>query len=82
VSYKALCLDFYGTLVHEDDAIIAEILKDIAATSLISLDTRRIGKDWYARFLELTAVAYGDHFKRQREIEIESSVSNQWCKLR
>ena len=44
--YKALLLDFYGTLVEGDDCIIQDILGAIVARSPVSSDTRQIGRDW------------------------------------
>jgi 2-haloalkanoic acid dehalogenase type II len=70
MKYKALLLDFYGTLVAEDDDIIREILLAIAACSPVSSDMQRIGRDW--RFQEMCRAAHGDHFKLQRAVEIES----------
>jgi 2-haloacid dehalogenase/putative hydrolase of the HAD superfamily len=70
--YKALLLDFYGTLVEEDDSAISEVLKAIAETSPLSSDTKQIGRDWQLRFQRLCSMAYAENFKTQRAIEIES----------
>jgi 2-haloacid dehalogenase/putative hydrolase of the HAD superfamily len=70
VRYKALLLDFYGTLVAEDDPVITNILNAIAACSPISSDIKKIGRDW--RFQEMCKAAYGDSFKSQRTLELES----------
>lgn len=68
--YKAFFLDFYGTLVDEDDEIITRIIERIAATSPVSSDVRQIGRDW--RFAELCHSACGDDFRTQRALELES----------
>ena len=73
MKYKALLLDFYGTLVAEDDAIINEILHAIAACSPVSSDIEQIGRDWH--FQELCQAAFGENFKTQRDIEKESLIT-------
>lgn len=72
MGYKALCLDFYGTLAEEDDRVIAEILKALAAQSPVSSDTEQIRRVWYDYFLTRCTTAWGENFKRQCDIEIES----------
>jgi len=70
MKYKALLLDFYGTLVAEDDHIISNILKAIAAGSPVPSDVKQIGRDW--RFQELCNAAFGASFRSQRALELES----------
>jgi len=65
-------LDFYGTLVAEDDEAVSAIVKAIAAVSPISHDAHEIGHHWYTEYQRLCAAAYGDAFKTQREIDILS----------
>jgi 2-haloalkanoic acid dehalogenase type II len=74
MKYKALLLDFYGTLVEEDDRIIERILPMIVASSPLSPDQRQLGKDWMTHFRALCANAYGNAFCTQRQIEHESLV--------
>ena len=66
--YKAILLDFYGTCVAEDDAvlsrIIAEIEKDSAASPL------EIMNSW--KFSEACAVAFDQKFRTQKEIELST----------
>lgn len=69
--YRALLLDFYGTLVEEDDRIINEILSAIAEISPVSSDPKRIGRDWQLRFHESCSRAYAENFQPQRAIEAE-----------
>ncbi len=74
MKYKALLLDRRLHGVAEDDVIIAAILQGfIAASSPVSSDVKRIGRDW--RFQELCAAAHGDTFKPQRVLEMESLSS-------
>jgi len=68
--YKVLFLDFYGTLVEEDDEVITRIVRRIADNSPVSSDIRKIGRDW--RFAELCQAACGDSFRTQRTLELES----------
>ena len=70
MKYKALLLDFYGTLVAEDDHLIMALLEEIADCSPVSSDTRQIGRDW--NFQAQCQLAYAENFKTQRAIEIES----------
>jgi 2-haloalkanoic acid dehalogenase type II len=70
MKYKALLLDFYGTLVAEDDHIINDVLKTIAACSPVSSDVKQIGRSW--RFQEMCNAAFGESFKTQRALELES----------
>ena len=70
MQYKALLLDFYGTLVTEDDHLISPILTEIAARSPVSSDARQIGRDW--DFQGLCQSAHGADFRTQRAIEAES----------
>lgn len=67
MKYKALLLDFYGTLAEEDDRIVGEIIAEISARSPLSSDKREIGRNW--KFGDACAVAYGDAFQTQQQIE-------------
>jgi 2-haloalkanoic acid dehalogenase type II len=69
-TYKAILLDFYGTLVEEDDPITHEIVEAIASRSPVSSDPKRIARDW--RLQEWCAYAHGDRYRSQRELESES----------
>jgi 2-haloacid dehalogenase/putative hydrolase of the HAD superfamily len=69
VKYKALLLDFYGTLVKEDDQVIKGILQTIAGASPDCSDSRQIGQDWSNCFRKMCADAYGGDFQTQRQIE-------------
>lgn len=70
MKYKCLFLDFYGTLVEEDTAIIDRILRHIAERSPVSGDTSEIGRAW--GFGKLCEVSFGDQYKSQRTLELES----------
>lgn len=70
--YKALLLDFYGTLVKEDGEIIHRIVTTIAERSSITNDPKQIINSW--NFSELCARACGSSFKSQRDIEQDSLI--------
>jgi 2-haloalkanoic acid dehalogenase type II len=65
--YKAVLLDFYGTLVEEDTSIINRIVTRIAANSSLGSKTEDIAKSW--RFSELCINAHGECFRTQRALE-------------
>ena len=70
MKYKAILLDYYGTLVAEDDHLTARLLEDIADCSPVSSNARQIARDW--NFQSLCQASYAENFKTQRAIEIES----------
>lgn len=70
--YKALLLDFYGTLVAEDDRVVVETAQAIAEASPLSVDAKQVGREWIRRIQSLCDAGYGNTFKTQRQIEIES----------
>ncbi|NMO98174.1 HAD family hydrolase [Paenibacillus lemnae] len=65
---KAIFLDFYGTLVHEDDDIIPLICQEIQDSSPEACDIREIGKHWWKEFSDMFRNSYGETFKSQREL--------------
>jgi 2-haloalkanoic acid dehalogenase type II len=67
--YKAVFLDFYGTLVHEDDVFIEEICRNILTSTSIQTTTKDIGAYWWNSFSKNFISSYGDNFRTQREIE-------------
>ena len=69
---RALLLDFYGTLVEEDDAVIARIVAEICAASPLAPAPAEVAARWNARFAASCAEAHGARFRRQRELEVES----------
>ncbi|BFT74087.1 HAD family hydrolase [Paenibacillus sp. P36] len=65
-------LDFYGTLVHEDDVFIEEICSKILRTTSTGTTTKEIGKYWWDSFSKTFNSSFGDNFRTQREIELHS----------
>ncbi|MFC4777294.1 HAD family hydrolase [Paenibacillus sp. GCM10023252] len=72
MSIKAIFLDFYGTLVHEDDEIIPLICKDIQESAFEDCQVRDIGAYWWGVFSNMFQNSYGDSFKTQRELGLIS----------
>ena len=67
--YKAVLLDFYGTLVEEDSPFIHRIVGQIAEAS--SRDPAAIARDWSAIYRRMCVERRGPAFTTQRLIEVE-----------
>ncbi len=70
---KAIFADFYGTLVHEDGAVIKKVTREILDTGNAE-STSDIDDYWWQEFQELFVNAYGDKFQTQRKLERDSIV--------
>lgn len=68
---KALFVDFYGTVVHEDGEVIKQISQEIYDTGKVN-DKSEIGSYWWSEFQNAFLNAYGDNFVTQRELEYKS----------
>ncbi|HKL99635.1 MAG TPA: HAD family hydrolase [Mobilitalea sp.] len=68
---KAVFLDFYGTLVHEDGEPVRIISKRIAETGCTE-DDAEVRAFWWQEFQRLSKDAYGEGFRTQRAIEHQS----------
>ncbi len=68
---KAVFTDFYGTLVHEDDAVIKQVRQIIFETGVVQ-NYSDIGSYWWNEFQTMFRNAHGDSFVRQRELEYRS----------
>ena len=68
---RAFFADFYGTLVHEDGAVIKRITEIIRNTGNAG-DDGEIGAFWREDFQNLLLDAYGDRFETQRALERRS----------
>lgn len=71
---KAVFLDFYGTVVHEDGEVIQKITQIIHETGDME-EPKKIGAFWWKEFQEMCDKAYGDAFETQRTLE-ERSLRN------
>lgn len=72
MSIQAIFLDFYGTLVHEDDDIIPLICEKIKETAAVECDISDISRYWWNVFSRMFQNSYGESFKSQRELNVIS----------
>lgn len=72
MKFQAVFLDFYGTLVHEDDEIISMICKEIQASARLNCTTREISDHWWFEFSSIFQNSSGESFQTQREIGVRS----------
>ena len=68
--YQCIFLDFYGTLVEEDNQIIEGIVRRIASISPLSSDPKEVEENW--NFSELCERSFDENYKTQRALERES----------
>ena len=65
----ALLLDFYGTVVEEDDVPIGQICDRIVQASPFAVTSAEIGPDWGRVFGQMCAESFGSTFRSQKELE-------------
>lgn len=70
--FKAIFLDFYGTVVHEDDELINIITDRIQKSSEIITTPNEIGSFWWKKISNDFTTSFGSNFKLQRKLEISS----------
>ena len=68
---KAVFLDFYGTVVHEDGEVIKKITDIIFETGNVA-DKSTIGTFWWKEFQDLCSNSFGDMFETQKVLEFKS----------
>lgn len=68
---KAVFIDFYGTLVHEDGAVIEKISQEIFETGKVERISD-IGAFWWNEFQTSFLRSYGENFLLQRVLEYNS----------
>lgn len=68
---EAIFLDFYGTVVFEDGEIVSRISRFLYETGNAE-NVGQIGNYWWNRFKTLFENAYGENFRTQRDLEIQS----------
>lgn len=68
--YGGLLLDFYGTLVEEDDAIVATICEEISRAASPEATALEVGQFWSARFSRAYRELLGPRFMNQRAISV------------
>lgn len=68
--YKAVLLDVYGTLVHDDDAWGAEVASLIA--DLAGVDPDVVAREWSTRIWAMADAAHGDGFRCLADLNLSS----------
>ncbi|WP_010274219.1 HAD family hydrolase [Paenibacillus senegalensis] len=72
---KAIFLDFYGTLVHEDDDIIPVICEEIRLSSTKpESSVTEIAAYWWKSFSALMTGSIGTAFETQRALSLKSLI--------
>jgi FMN phosphatase YigB (HAD superfamily) len=66
---QAVLLDFYGTVVEEDDVVIRQICVRIAEASPLAATPEEISSYWGHAFGRMCTQSFGCGFKTQRELE-------------
>ena len=72
--FDAVLLDFYGTVVHEDDAVVAGICRDIAEASPEDPPADQVAAYWWQTYSARVLAGHGASFAAQRVLEHESLV--------
>jgi 2-haloacid dehalogenase/putative hydrolase of the HAD superfamily len=62
-----LLLDFYGTLVHEDTAVIQAICREVSR-NVPAASAGEVARTWSSAFAALTAASHGTGFRLQRAL--------------
>ena len=70
---KAFFVDFYGTIVNEDGAVIEKITKIICETGRVE-NLGDVDSFWWKDFQSMFLNSYGDTFETQRALEEKSLV--------
>jgi 2-haloalkanoic acid dehalogenase type II len=68
--YRAVLLDVYGTLVHDDDAWVAEVASLVA--DLAGVDPAVVAREWSARIWAMADTAHGDGFRCLADLNVSS----------
>jgi 2-haloalkanoic acid dehalogenase type II len=72
LAVKAIFLDFYGTVVHEDQESLVQICHRIKEESMTEASVGEIGHYWMKEFNELIQLSHSDDFLKQRELSANS----------
>ena len=66
---RAVLLDFYGTVVGEDDDVIDQICREIALASPLRPVASEVGSCWSSQFARMCRQSFGPSFRPQRELQ-------------
>ena len=72
--FDAVLLDFYGTVVHEDDEVVADICQSIREASPGSPSPGDVAAFWWQTYSALVLGSHGSSFATQRVLEHTSLV--------
>jgi 2-haloacid dehalogenase len=74
---KGLLLDFYGTVVEEDDDLVAAICLDVSASAAAPVTPKEVSAAWWQAFQAAMAAPV---FRSQRAIAVQSlaEVAAKW----
>lgn len=70
---KAIFIDFYGTIIYEDEEIVKKISQKIYETGNAQ-SASQVDSYWWKTFKTLFENSYGETFKTQRELETSSLI--------
>jgi hypothetical protein len=68
--YQAVLLDVYGTLVHEDDAVLEPICEHIAKRAQVR--TPAVAELWWRLFRQADEESHGETFRLQADVSRET----------
>jgi len=68
---RALLLDFYGTLVHEDIEAVDFICQEVSRNAPTA-GPAEVARTWWSSFSALTRASHGPGFRLQRDLARES----------
>jgi HAD superfamily hydrolase (TIGR01493 family) len=68
-SPRAILLDFYGTVVQDDEVIVARICSQVAAVSPLSVTAAEVLSYWGALWRQLCSESFGASFRSQKKVE-------------
>src|SRR4051794_2485834 len=71
-AYRGVFLDFYGTLVHEDDAVIKTICTEIRDSSSSDISQSDVAHYWWKVYVPLCTASHGNGFQLQRDLGLQS----------
>ncbi|MEK7400630.1 MAG: HAD family hydrolase [Candidatus Poribacteria bacterium] len=72
---KAILLDFYGTVVEEDEKPVTLISKEISEASNKSASLTEVASYWWRVFGELFTNSHGGSFQKEKELGQSSALS-------
>ena len=75
MKFKALLIDFYGTIVEEADPYVKEICEKISHNLQNNVAPHEITKQWFQIVPRMCFNAYGPDFRLQKDIAVDPSLT-------